>query len=190
MTPGARISRAPAKLARPKLAGLRLAALAAGIFGVANLSAQAAEDSYTFKSDLSTPTASWCIAVPSPDLGVRPVISACSGNANQTFGYETGGAVTSAGACLDGRSATPGKRPGAGDAVVLVECDGSDHQAWQLPAFQSNPDIFSIGNTDGLCVTVDAPAIGEGVPLVLAQCAEQANQGWPRNKVAVGGEEF
>jgi hypothetical protein len=198
MTTGTGISPGPATRAGSNRADLKLAgfkfaalfaALTAGIFGLAIVSAQAAEDTYTFKSDLSTPQAAWCITVPSSDLGTRPVIAACSGNANQVFGYENGGAVTSGGACLDGRSGTPGKRPGEGDPVVLVECDGSDHQAWQLPAFSGNPDVFSIGNNDGLCVTVDAPAIDEGAPLILAKCAEQPPQGWLRSKVA-GGEEF
>jgi Chaperone of endosialidase len=62
--------------------------------------------------------------------------------------------------------------------VVLAECDGSDHQVWELDTFPSNASLFAIVDPAGLCVTVDGPTAAPGTPLVLAQCAEMQNQGW------------
>ena len=58
-----------------------LIALAAGIFGFANFSAQAADEFYTFKSVLSSANANWCIEVPGGEYqaGKHVAISACSG---------------------------------------------------------------------------------------------------------------
>jgi len=167
-----------------------LMALAAGIFGIVTASAQTAEVTYTFKSDLSTPAAAWCINVPAAQAGTQLAISACDGKDHQMFGYEAGGSVTSAGYCLDGPKGTAQQHPSAGDPVVINECDGSDHQVWQLQPFSNNADVFGIVNHDGLCVTVDGATIGEGVPLILAQCAELNTQGWLRGEVAGPGPEF
>jgi hypothetical protein len=50
--------------------------------------------------------------------------------------------------------------------------------------------VFAIANPDGLCVTVDGAAIGEGTPLVLAQCAELDRQGWVSTKTASAEPEY
>ena len=39
--------------------------IASSLFGLASFSAHAAEEAYTFKSVLSTPSANWCINAPS-----------------------------------------------------------------------------------------------------------------------------
>jgi hypothetical protein len=148
---------------------------AAGAIIFANASARAAEEYYVFKSVLSTPNASWCIDVPQYQAASHTVVSACSGQANQTFGYESGGSLTNGGYCLDALPANPNQPPSAGDPIVIAECNGSDPQVWQLQPFKSRSDAFAIVNPDGFCVSVDGP-IGEGTQLVLAQCAEQDNQ--------------
>jgi len=168
-----------------------LIALASGIVGFASAPAQAADEFYTFKSVLSSPAASWCIEVPGAEYqaGKRVAISACSGKPNQVFGYEAGGSLTAGGLCLDSLAAAD-KAPSAGDPVGLSECAGSDRQVWELQPFSNKPDVFAIANPDGLCVTVDGPAIGEGVPLALAQCSELDTQGWLRGTTASSEPEF
>src|SRR5205807_3148103 len=54
----------------------------------------------------------------------------------------------------------------------------------ELQPFESNQNVYEIVNPDGMCVTVDGTSIGEGNPLVLAQCEEMDSQGW------VSGEAF
>jgi len=157
-----------------------LAALAATVLAITTPSAHAADEFHTFKSVLSSANADWCIEAPGADYksGEHLAISACSGRPNQTFGSEDGGTLTVGGYCLDGLAGTPNQPPAAGDPVVINECDGSDHQVWELPPFKNRPGVFAIANQDGLCVTVDGASIGEGTPLVLAQCAELDTQGW------------
>jgi hypothetical protein len=82
------------------------------------------------------------------------------------------------GLCLDGRSRTRGKPPGAGDPVIIAECDGSDHQVWELEPFESDPSLISVVAPSGLCVTVDGPNSGPRTPLMLAQCDDLKGQGW------------
>ncbi len=170
-------------------AAARGIALATGALFLANFSAQAAEDYYVFKSVLSTPDASWCINVPQDQAAAHVVISACSGKPNQTFGYEGGGTLTNGGYCLDALPGSPNQPPGAGDPVVIAECIGADSQVWELPQFKRRADAFAISNPDGLCVTVDGNTIGEGTALVLAECAEQDNQGWLRSTAAAASVE-
>ncbi len=179
MTTPIRLFHAPAKVV----------ALAAGALFLAAFSAQAADEHYVFKSLLSTPNASWCINVPQDQAAAHVLISACSGKPNQAFGYEGGGTLTNGGYCLDALPGAPNQPPGAGDPVVIAECTGADSQIWDLPPFQRRADAFAISNQDGLCVTVDGNAIGEGSALVLAQCAEQDNQGWLRSTAASAGVE-
>ena len=162
----------------------RIIALAAGAFFLANFSAQAAQDYYVFKSVLSTPSAGWCINVPKDAPSGHVLIGACSGKPSQTFGYEGGGTLTNAGYCLDALPRTPNQPPGAGDPVVIAVCAGGDAQIWQLQPFKRRADAFAIVNPDNLCVTVDGNTIGEGSGLVLAECAEQDNQGWLRSTAA------
>lgn len=170
-----------------------LVALAASVFALTS-AAQAADEFYTFKSVLSTPTANWCIDVPGAEYqaGKHLVIAGCNGRPNQTFGYADGATLTAGGLCLDGLAGTPNQPPSAGDPVVIAECDGSNHQIWELPPFKDRPGVFAIANPDGLCVTVDGNTIGEGTPLVLAQCAELDPQGWVSGKTtaSVAPEEF
>ncbi len=66
----------------------------------------------------------------------------------------------------------------------LAECDGSDHQVWELDPFTSNASLFAIVDPNGLCVTVDGPTAAPGTLLVLAQCAEMQNQGWVQGGAA------
>ena len=159
------------------------------IFGLMTLSANAADEFYTFKSVLSSGGANWCIEVPGSEYqaGKHVVISACSGKPNQVFGFERGGTLTIGGYCLDGLAATK-QAPSAGDPVGLAECDGSDHQGWELPAFENRADVFAIANPDDLCVTVDG-TIGQGTPLVMAQCAQLDTQGWLRSTTSTTSAE-
>jgi hypothetical protein len=162
-----------------------LVALAASIFALTS-AAHAADEVYTFQSVLSTPNASWCINVPGGEYqaGKHLAIAGCNGQPNQTFGYGDRATLTAGGFCLDGLAATPNQPPGAGDPVVIAECDGTDYQVWELPPFKNRSGVFAIANPDGLCVTVDGNTIAEGTPLVLAQCAELDPQGWVAGKTA------
>jgi hypothetical protein len=150
--------------------------------------ANAAEESHIFQSVLSTPSASWCIAVPGGEYqaGKHLLIAACNGQPNQTFGYGDGANLTAGGYCLDRLAAKPDEPPGAGDPVVIAECNGSDHQIWELPPFKNRAGVFAIANPDSLCVTVEDETIKDGSPLVLAQCAELDPQGWVYGKMAAG----
>ena len=90
---------------------------------------------------------------------------------SQTFGYENGANLTLGGLCLDAQPSA------AGSPVVIAECDGSDHQVWVLQPFQSNNNVFLIGTSEGLCVSVNG-VIGQRMPLLLAACEENPAQGW------------
>ena len=162
-----------------------LGAVAASMFALSSV-AHAADEFYVFKSVLSTPSANWCIEVPGGEYqaGKHLAIAACNGQANQTFGYGDGATLTAGGFCLDGLAAKPDQPPGAGDPVVIAECNGSDHQIWEMPPFKDRAGVFAIANPDGLCVTVDDQTIKDGSPLVLAQCAELDPQGWVSGKAA------
>jgi hypothetical protein len=173
-------------ISRTLCAATRLIALAASAFFLASFSAEAAENYYVFKSLLSTPSVSWCIDVPQDRADAHAQIAACSGKPTQTFGYEGGGSLTSGGYCLDALPGAPNQPPSVGDPVVITECTGADAQIWELQPFKRRADAFAISNPDGLCVTVGAP-IADGAPLVLAQCAEQDNQGWLRSTAAAAG---
>ncbi|HUI96266.1 MAG TPA: ricin-type beta-trefoil lectin domain protein [Xanthobacteraceae bacterium] len=178
--------------ARPVATLATTCTLMMGLCLTVTLPAQAAEESYTFKSLLSSPTASWCIDVPGGEYqsGKHLAISQCAPKPSQIFGYESGGSVTAGGYCVSGLPATAGQPPSAGDPVGIVECDGSNQQIWQLPPFKRLQGVFAIASPDGLCVTVDGATIGEGTPLVLAQCAELDPQGWVTGKAASAAPEY
>jgi hypothetical protein len=145
-----------------------------------------ADDFQTFKSALSSADGSWCIDVPEAQYqpGTRLLLSRCSGTPNQTFGFASRNNLTAGGLCLDGRAGTPGQPPGAGDPVVISECDGSDHQVWELHAFTADAAEVAIVSPAGLCVTVEGAAPAAGTPLVLAQCDQMPAQGWLAGNVA------
>jgi hypothetical protein len=156
---------------------LRLAAVAVA-FALALMSgsAQAQQQQQqflVFKSLLSAGSANWCMddAAGTYQPGVQIAVSGCSGAPSQTFGYENGANLTLGGLCLDGQPSA------AGSPVVIAECDGSDHQVWVLQPFQSNNNVFLIGTSEGLCVSVNG-AIGQRMPLLLAACEESPAQGW------------
>jgi hypothetical protein len=165
---------------------------AAGLVGLTSHPARAAEEFYTFKSMLSTANANWCLDVPNGDYqnNKKLQISACSGKPNQTYGYEVGGTLTIGGFCVDAPETAPNPAPSAGDAIAIAQCDGTNHQIWELTPFKSRPDVFAIANLDGLCITVDGAAIGEGSTLSLAQCAEMPTQGWLSSKVTSVEREY
>ena len=156
---------------------LRLAAVAVA-FALALLSGSAQaqqqqEQFLVFKSLLSAGSANWCMddAAGIYQPNVQIAVSSCSGAPSQTFGYENGANLTLGGLCLDGQPSA------AGSPVVIAECDGSDHQVWVLQPFQSNNNVFLIGNSEGMCVSVNG-AIGQRMPLLLAACEENPAQGW------------
>ena len=79
-------------------------ALLSSLCGFISNPAQAADDFYTFKSMLSAPNASWCIAVPGADYqaGKHVAIASCNGQPNQVFGYEAGGSKGGGGSLVEG----------------------------------------------------------------------------------------
>jgi hypothetical protein len=168
--------------------------LAAALFGAALTPATSAQaqDVYTFKSVLSTPSESWCITVPAGDPNTHLVVTSCDGQPHQAFAYDNGSILTNGGYCMGGLSAVPNQPPSAGNPAAMTDCSGGDDQAWQLPPFKDQPDVFAIANPDGLCVTIETTPVQPGGALVLAQCAEQPPQGWVRSKVAAieGQDEF
>jgi hypothetical protein len=105
-----------AKLATLTARRAALIALAAGLYGLANLPARAADEFYAFKSVVSSPNASWCIEVPGGEYqtGKHVLISECGGKPNQIFGYEEGGTLTAGGYCLDGLAAAANATSSAG----------------------------------------------------------------------------
>ena len=155
-------------------------AVMAGMVLITGFSAHA-EDSYTFKSVLSTPSVSWCMTIPATDPNTHLVVAGCDGQVHQVFGYENA-TLTAGGLCVGGLGSAPNQAPTAGDPIVMAECSGGDQQAWELQPFKQMQDVFAIANQEGLCVTVDGAAPEAGTPLVLAQCAEQPTQGWVRGK--------
>jgi Ricin-type beta-trefoil lectin domain len=166
---------------------------ALGICCFASSPAQAAEEDYKFRSALSGPGANWCIGVPEYRPGAHLLIAGCSPDRpHQIFGYESGGTIAGGGYCIDALRANPNQPAGAGAAVILAECVGSESQTWELEPFKDRPNVYAIANADGFCVTVGGP-IGPGAALVLTQCEERNNQGWLRNappKRVGGGEEI
>ena len=170
-----------------------IVALTAGVFGTALSFATSshAQDTYTFKSVLSTPSASWCMTVPTSDSNSHLVVTGCDGQPHQAFAYDNNSALTAGGYCVGGLSGSAKQPPGAGDPVAMTDCSGGDEQAWDLQPFKDQADVFAIANPDGLCITIVTTPVQSGTSLVLAQCAEQPTQGWVRGKVAaVEGEEF
>ena len=137
-------------------------------------------DFYTFTSALASADNRWCIDVPGADYQPGKLLSlfGCAGTPNQIFGFANRSNLTSGGLCLDGRARDRGKAPGAGDPVVLAECDGSDHQVWELEPFQSDPSLVLLVAPSGMCVTVDGANAAPRTPLMLAQCDELKSQGW------------
>ena len=171
-----------------------LFAFLAGLVGAALSFATAsyAQDVYTFKSVLSTPSASWCMTVPANDQNTHLVVAGCDGQPHQAFAYANQSVLTAGGYCVGGLSGTANQPPSAGDPVAMIDCSGGDDQAWELQPFKDQPDVFAIANPDGLCVTVDNTPVQPNTTLSLAQCAEQPTQGWMRGKVAAaeGQQEF
>jgi len=167
-----------------------LIGLTAGVFGLVSASAHA-QDVYTFKSVLSTPSASWCMTAPAGDPNTHLAVAGCDGQLHQAFAYENS-TLTAGGLCVSGLRGTPNQPPDAGDPVAMTDCSGGDQQAWEFQPFKDQPDVFAIANPDGLCVTVDNTPVQPNTTLSLAQCAEQPTQGWVRGKVAAveGQEEF
>jgi hypothetical protein len=145
-----------------------------------------ADDFQTFKSALSSADGNWCIDVPNARYqpGTQLSLWRCSGTPSQTFGFASRNNLTVGGLCLDGRAGIPGQPPQAGDPVVISECDGSDHQVWELHAYTADAAEVAIVSPAGLCVTVDGAAAAERTPLVLAQCDQMPAQGWLAGNVA------
>jgi len=169
-----------------------LLALPAGLVTAALsfASASQAQDVYTFKSVLSTPSESWCMTVPANDPITHLVVTSCDGQPHQAFAYDNNVTLRAGGYCVGGLSGTPKQPPSAGDPVAMTDCSGGDEQAWELQPFKNQADVFAIASPDGLCVTVEKTPIEQNTALVLAQCAEQPTQGWVRGKVAaVEGQE-
>jgi hypothetical protein len=162
---------------RLETGALRLAAvavaLALALLGGSAQAQQQQEQFLVFKSLLSAGSANWCMddAAGIYQPGVQIAVSSCSGAPSQTFGYENGANLTLGGLCLDAQPSA------AGSPVVVAECDGSDHQVWVLQPFQSNNNVFLIGTSEGLCVSVNG-AVGQRMPLLLAACEETPAQGW------------
>jgi hypothetical protein len=145
-----------------------------------SVSSPTSADFYTFTSALASADSRWCIDVPGAEFqpGKSLSLFGCTGTPNQIFGFANRSNLTAGGLCLDGRSANRGKPPVAGDPVVIAECDGSDHQVWELEPFDSEPSLISVVAPSGLCVTVDGADAGPRTPLVLAQCDDLKSQGW------------
>ena len=68
--------------------------------------------------------------------------------------------------------------------MVIDECDGSDHQVWELQPFETDRSLISVVAPSGLCVTVAGADAGPRTPLMLAQCDEMKSQGWLANDLA------
>ena len=132
-------------------------ALPAGLAGavLSFATASHAQDVYTFKSVLSTPSASWCITVPANDQNTHLIVAGCDGQPHQAFAYDNNSALTAGGYCVGGVSGKANQPPSAGDPVAMTDCSGSDDQAWELQPFKDQPDVFAIANPDSLCVTVE-----------------------------------
>ena len=153
---------------------------------ILDVSARAEDNFYTFKSALSSSNANWCMDIPGAEYqpGKKLALWNCAGSPNQTFGYESTNTLTAGGLCLDGLAGKPNQTPGAGDPVVIAECDGSDHQVWELQPFDNNQSVVAIVDPAGLCVTVDGANAARRTPLVLAQCNQVPEQGWLNGDMA------
>jgi hypothetical protein len=170
----------------------RMAALAAAPAGKPELSrtsvapSPTSADFYTFTSALASADSRWCIDVPASEYQPGKALSlfGCGGTPNQIFGFANRSNLTVGGLCLDGSSRDRGKPPGAGDPVVIAECDGSDHQVWELEPFESDALLISVVAPSGLCVTVDSAKAGPRTPLVLAQCDDLKSQAWAPGDMA------
>jgi hypothetical protein len=169
----------------------RMAALAAEPAGKPELSrtsvsSPTSADFYTFSSALASADSHWCIDVPGAEFQPGKPLSlfGCDGTPNQIFGFANRSSLTAGGLCLDGHSRDRGKPPGAGDPVVIAECDGSDHQVWELEPFDNDPSLISMVAPSGLCVTVDGANAGPRTPLMLAQCQDLKSQGWVAGDMA------
>jgi hypothetical protein len=163
----------------------RIAALAVEPAGKPELSrtsvsSPTAPDFYTFTSALTSADSRLCIDVPGSEYqpGKSLSLFGCGGTPNQIFGFANRSNLTVGGLCLDGRSPVRGKPPGAGDPVVIAECDGSDHQVWELEPISDEPSLISVVAPSGLCVTVDGANVGPRAPLMLAQCNDLKSQAW------------
>src|SRR5258708_25115174 len=121
-----------------------------------------AADFYTFTSALASADSRWCIDVPGSEYQPGKPLSlfGCGGTPNQIFGFANRSNLTAGGLCLDGRSPDRSQPPGAGDPVVIPECDGSNHQVWELEPFDNDPSLISVVAPSGLCVTVDGANAG------------------------------
>ena len=163
------------------------ALIGACVFCLVSASAQAQQQqNYNFKSMLPGDGSGWCIDVPEARYvpGAPLAIEGCKGAPNQTFRHDANvGTMIAGGYCVDGLGQDPKQPPSEGDQVVLAECIGGDRQGWAFVAFQSNPEVFSITNNADLCVTIGADDLQNGVPLVLAKCAEAETQGWIRTQI-------
>jgi caspase domain-containing protein/ricin-type beta-trefoil lectin protein/endosialidase-like protein len=166
-------------------AEVRMAALAAEPAGKPQLSrtsvsSPTSADFYTFTSALTSDDSRWCIDIPGSEYQPGKLLSlfGCGGTPNQIFGFANRSNLTAGGLCLDGRSPDRGKPPGAGDPVVIAECDGSDHQVWELEPFDNDPSSILVVAPSGLCVTVDGANAGPRTPLMLAQCDDLKSQAW------------
>jgi hypothetical protein len=178
------VAQYPNSTLRPQVEA-RMAALEAEPVGKSEVSRTSASsptsaDYYTFSSALTAADSRLCIDVPGSEYQPGKPLSlfGCDGTPNQIFGFANRSNLTVGGLCLDGRSRTRGKPPGAGDPVIIAECDGSDHQVWELEPFESDPSLISVVAPSGLCVTVDGPNAGPRTPLMLAQCDDLKGQGW------------
>src|SRR3954470_1848168 len=160
--------------------------IAASCLVLLNASARAEDAFYTFKSLLSSGNNNWCMDIPGAEYqaGKKLHLWNCAGSPNQTFSYESTNNLTAGGFCLDGLSSKPNQPPGAGDPVVLAECDGSDHQVWELQPYDNNQSVVAILDPAGFCVTIDGAQAARRTPLVLAQCNQAPEQGWLNGDMA------
>src|SRR5579859_2199972 len=100
------------------------AVIAAVLFFVANASAHAQQQYFTFKSMLSTGGVNWCIDIAQSkyEPGAPVAIASCTGGPNQTFGYDSAtGTVAAGGLCLDSQGQAADQPPSEGDRTVLAE---------------------------------------------------------------------
>ena len=178
------VAQYPNSTFRPQ-AEARMATLAAEpagkpVLSRTSVSSPTAADFYTFTSALTSTESRLCIDVPGAAYQPGKPLSlfGCDGTPNQIFGFANRSNLTVGGLCLDGRARDRGKPPGAGDPVVIAECDGSDHQVWELEPFESDPSLISVVAPSGLCVTIDGAEVGPRTPLMLAQCDALKSQAW------------
>src|SRR5262249_13121539 len=108
-------------------------------FALALMNAPAnAQGTYlNFKSALE-PNANLCMDVSGVayQSGTPFATAPCTGAPDQTFGYDNGVNLTAGGFCV---SADQPDFLG-----IIIDCDGSDHEAWTLVPFSQSPDVFAI----------------------------------------------